>query len=297
MPASPPDTFAETVISSHPRAQVLQTLRDLWEYRELFWAFLVRNLRVRYKQTALGVIWVVLQPLITGVVFSLIFGLVRGQFVDLGSVLFFMAALVPWTAFQNGVQMAALSLEQNANLVSKVFFPRVVVPASQVLSTMVDFLISFAALWVLLLVSQQLNPLGAPLYLLVLLPLLLALQLLPTLGLGLMLSILNAQYRDIKYVIPFVLQVGLFLTVLIPLNEATTEGLARTLGSTDLASIVVALLELNPMAGVVESYRAVVQGEPLPWFLLAKGAVISTVLMILGWWTFSSREQLLVDVL
>ncbi|OPZ09705.1 MAG: Teichoic acid translocation permease protein TagG [candidate division BRC1 bacterium ADurb.BinA292] len=281
----------ETVISSDPRTRLIQAFRDLVEYRELLGAFILRNLKLRYKQTALGIIWVVLQPLITGVVFTAIYGLIRGSFDGGAALLFFMAGLAPWTSFQQGTQMAATSLEQNANLIAKIYFPRMIVPASQVLSSLLDFLFAFAMLAAIACLAGAFT---ASL-LLWLIPLLI-IQLATAVGLGLFLSILNAQYRDVKYAITFVLQLGMFITVWLPL-EAMGRGEFHSADWGWAVPYLYQVLSLNPMAAVVETYRAVIERSPINSMLLLKAAVMSALVLFFGARFFAARERRLVDVL
>lgn len=273
--------LAETVISSNPRVRFVQTLRDLYEYRELFVAFVSRDIRVRYRQTALGVVWVILQPLATGVIFAALFGVITGRFDGMETLLFFLAGLVPWTAFQNGVQMAANSMEVNANLVSKVYFPRMVVPGAHVVGSLLDFLISFTVLVIAAIVAGKFHPL-----LLAAMPPLVLLQFMAAWGLGLFFSALNAQYRDVKYAIPFLLQTGMFLTVLVPLAKWG-----------DVHHALHTALSLNPMAAVVETYRAILAGNAIDFLLLAEGFVVSLLLLAAGLRFFTLRERKIVDIL
>lgn len=284
--------LSETVISSNPRVQMMQALRDLLEYRELFFAFVSRNILIRYKQTMLGVVWVILQPLITGFIFAGIMRLITGQMSGMQALVFFMAGLVPWTSFQNGVQMASMSLETNANLVSKVYFPRMTVPASQVISSVVDFAIAFVTLVIISLVAGVFN-FGLILWMF---PLLL-IQLIAALGLGFFFAALNAQYRDVKYMIPFLLQLGMFVTVWIPLERWRAGEIGLGSEWSWLSPYLYELLSLNPMAGVVETYRAVLSGTDINWLLLGKGVAISAVLLVVGARFFAAREKRLVDVL
>lgn len=281
-----------TSISSSARVRFIQSMRDLIEYRELFYAFVVKDLKVRYKQTFLGVVWVVFQPLITGVVFSAIFGLIRGRFNGIEALLFFMAGLVPWTSFQQGTQMAAQSLEQNANLIAKVYFPRMTVPAARVIAALVDFLIAFVTLIIIAILGKAFDPM-----LLVWMPPLLLLQLLTALGLGIGFSILNAQYRDVKYMIPFLLQLGMFITVWIPLEQWRAGEIGLGPEWSWISPYAYQVLSLNPMAAVVETYRAVIDGAAVNWILLAKGALVSILLLMVGIRVFTSREKRLVDIL
>ncbi|MEQ8821100.1 MAG: ABC transporter permease [Sumerlaeia bacterium] len=271
---------------------MIQAIRDLVEYRELFMAFVMRDLRVRYKQTALGVVWVVLQPLITGVVFAAIFGLIRGQFSGADALLFFMAGLVPWTSFQKGVQTAAMSLEQNANLVAKVYFPRMTVPSAYVIASMVDFLFAFITLVAIAVLAGAFDW-----RLVALAPMLMLIQMVAGLGMGLLTAPLNAQYRDVKYIIPFVLQLGMFLTVWIPLEQWRQGEVGFGAEIAWIEPYIYQILSLNPMAAVVETFRAVLQGSALNWVLIGKGAGVAAVLLIVGVRFFTSRERRLVDIL
>lgn len=281
-----------TRISSNRKQRIIQGLRDLVVYRELFYAFVLRDIKVRYKQTFLGVIWVVLQPLISGVVFAAVFGLVRGQFNGLQDMLHFMAALVPWTSFQQGLQMASTSLEQEANMISKIYFPRMIVPSSRIIGSVVDFFIAFPTLLAVASLAGVFD-----IRLLLYMPLLLLIQVMTGLGLGLIFSIMNAQYRDIKYAIPFILQLGLFITVLIPLEQWRTGEVGFGPDLNWITPYAYQILSFNPMASVVESYRLLTNGDPLNWLLIGKGFGGSVVLLSLGIWLFGRREKLLVDII
>jgi lipopolysaccharide transport system permease protein len=285
----------ETVISADANTRLRQALIDAWNYRELFTAFLRRDIKVRYRQTLLGVVWVVLQPLLTGVVFAAVFGLITGRFGGFGGVVFFMAGLVHWTAFANGVQMASASLESQANLVSKVYFPRAVVPLAYVAGSMVDFAVS----WIVFLLIAVAGGFFQPL-LVVFLPLLLLIQLLTASGLGLALAALNAQYRDVKYAVPFVLQMGMFITVLAPLSIWSSIGEGAEAGSLKALAgeWLPMILSLNPMTAVVESARALSVGDGvLSVGLLVTGLLVSLIVFVAGLWFFSKREARLVDIL
>ncbi|CAN5364245.1 ABC transporter permease [soil metagenome] len=280
-----------TTISSSTRARLLQSLRDLVEYRELFFAFVARDLKVRYKQTALGVAWVILQPLVTGVIFSAVFSAVAAsKSGGWSTFIFFLAGLVPWTSFQNGVQLASVSMETNANLVSKVYFPRMVIPGGHMLASTVDFLIGFVVLAIAAAIA------GAPVgMLLMLMPPLLVMQLVAGCGLSLFLAALNAQYRDVKYAVPFLLQTAMFVTVLVPLSQWRDRQLP--FGGEILHGALYQILSLNPMAAVIESYRAALLGQPLDMTLLVKGVIVSMLLLAGGIRFFASREKRLVDIL
>jgi len=286
------ESLKETVVGTSSRVRMMQAIRDLIEYRDLFSAFVVRNIKIRYKQTALGVIWVILQPLITGVVFSAIFGLITGRVSGVEALLFFMAGLVPWTSFQMGVQQGSQSLEQNANLVSKVYFPRMTVPASHVISAMVDFLIAYATFIIIAILGNAFSP-GLIFWIVPLL----FIQLFAAIGFSLFFSILNAQYRDVKYAIPFLLQIGMFVTVWIPLEDWRRGEIGLGENWNWLSPYLYQVLSLNPMAAVVETYRAILEGIPINYVLIAKGTAVALMLFVLGARFFSAREKKLVDIL
>ncbi len=275
------DELPETVISCDGRVRFIQAIRDLWIYRDLFLAFITRDIKVRYKQTMLGVVWVILQPLLAGGVFSVVFrnlgAMQETSATDL--LLFHIAGLVPWTTFSTAVTTSSASLETNANLISKVFFPRLVVPGAYVCGSVVDFSIAFTVLMILAAATGKFSPL-----LILAMPFLLAVQLMAAAGIGLIFSILNAQYRDVKYVIPFALMLGLFVTVPASL-DSWKQPLLRE------------ILSFNPMAAPIETYRAILTDRPVDWSLLGKGTTSALTLLLAGIWFFRRREARLVDIL
>lgn len=273
-------TATETVISADQRERLRQFLRDLWHYRELFGTFVERDLKVRYKQTALGVIWVVLQPLFMTGAFAGIFGGIAKMPTDgLPYALFYLGALVPWNTFASAFSSAATSMEVNAHLISKIYFPRVVVPAAVVCTSFVDFaigwaLLNAAALWM----GHWHGSLVA------VTPLLLAIQAMTVLGFGLALGVLNAQYRDVKHAVHFLVQIWMLATpVIYPASR--------------LPAWAQDWLFLNPMAGVVTAYRAALQGAPLPWPLIGASALMAALYLAAGVWFFRRREARLADIL
>lgn len=269
-----------TIISAERHERIRQFLRDLWDYRELFWTFVERDVKVRYKQTALGVVWVILQPLFMMGAFSIIFGKIAKMPTDgLPLPLFYLAALVPWNTFATALSQSALSMESNAQLISKVYFPRVVVPGGIICGSFVDFAIGWTLLngvaiwlghwhWQLLAVT----------------PLLLLMQGATAFGVGLVLAMLNAQYRDVKHAVGFVVQIFMLATpVIYPLSR--------------LPLWAQRWVFFNPMAVVVTTYRAVLQNTPVDWQLV--GLALATALAYLagGVWFFRRREVYLADVL
>lgn len=274
-----PGATRETIISPNGGTGFGRLLEEIWEYRELLWAFVVRDVTVRYRQTALGVIWIVLQPLLTGSVFALVFRRMGvGQGDALESLLFFVAGLAPWTAFAGAIGMAAGGLERSADMIRKVYFPRMLVVGGYVVGSLVDYAISMTLLLALAAAAGRARP-----------GLLLAILLLPlvqlpfTAGLGLILGSLNARYHDVKYVVPFGLNVAMFLTVLAPLES--WPPVERT------------LLALSPMTVVVATCRATLAGAPVDPALLALGAAVSAGALGTGAWFFQKHDGQIADVL
>jgi lipopolysaccharide transport system permease protein len=269
-----------TTISAETTTRWRQLIVDLWLYRDLFISLVERDIKLRYKQTALGVIWVILQPLVTAGAFALIFGKVAKMPVgNLPYSLFYLSALVPWICFAQSLSAASMSIEGQASMISKVYFPRMIVPCAAVLGTVPDFLIGFAFLNLVAALLGQWS-----FWLVAVMPVLLLMQLAAAIGAGLFLAALNAQYRDVKYAIPFLIQVGLLATPIIyPLHT--------------LPEWAIRLQALNPMAGVVTAYRWAVGGETPGLSLLMANAVAAAILLALGSVFFQSRERRLADVL
>jgi lipopolysaccharide transport system permease protein len=262
-------------------------LRDVWQYRELLFFLVWRDVKVRYKQTALGAAWAILQPLLTMVVFTIFFG----RLAKVGSEgvpypIFSYAGLLPWTFFAQGLGHSAESLVGSSNLIRKVFFPRLVIPLAAVLAAAVDFAVAFLVL-VAMMAYYGIWPSAVVLAL----PLLLALALATALGIGLWLSALNVRFRDVRYVVPFFLQLWLFVTPVIYPTGSVTEMLGRL-------GLPAWLYGLNPMAGVVAGFRWVLLGTGAqPWGLIAASAVISMLLLVSGAFYFRRVEQTFADVI
>lgn len=257
--------------------------RDLWRYRELFHFLAWRDILVRYKQTAFGVAWALLQPLLTMAVFTVVFGKIA-KLPSEGApypVLVF-AALLPWQFFAGAVTNGANSLVSNANLVSKVYFPRLIVPAAAVIPGLVDFAISLGFLGVLM------AWFGAwPDWRIVTLPLFLLLGAATALGAACWLSALTVKYRDFRYVVPFLLQAGLFLSPVGFSSSVVPESL-RTLYS------------INPLVGVIDGFRWALLGPGSPdldWPGLALSAVLAAVLLASGIRHFRNTEKTFADVI
>jgi len=256
-------------------------LGELWEYRELLFFLVWRDIKVRYKQTGLGVAWAVLQPLLTMVVFSLFFGRLAGVPSDgLPYPVFSLAALVPWTFFSYGLAQSANSLVADQQLVTKVYFPRMVIPIATVLSGAVDFALAFALLLGMMLyygIAPTLNALWA-------VPLLL-LALVTALGVGLWLAALNVQYRDVRYTVPFLTQLWLFVTPIAYPSSLLSEPWRTVYG-------------INPMAGVVEGFRWALLGtDTAPGPIIAVSVLAALVILVGGMFYFRRMEDSFADVI
>lgn len=259
-------------------------LRELWHYRELLYFLTWRDLKVRYAQTALGAAWAIIQPVFSMLVFTLFFGKVGGfdQMQDVPYSVFAYAALLPWIYFSNAVVMASNSLVSNANLISKIYFPRLINPASAVVGGVVDYLIAFSVL-VGMLAWYRIVP--SPLAL-VMIPLLTLLMIALALGVGLWLSALNVHYRDIRFVVPFAMQIWMFASPIVYSMSWVTEKHPQYRW----------LLALNPVAGIMEGFRAYL----LPtgtWDLTPLGfsVVFTVVILLSGCYFFRRMEKTFAD--
>lgn len=256
-------------------------LKELWAYRELLYFLIWRDVKVRYKQTVLGIAWAVIQPLFTMVVFSIFFGkLAKMPSDDLPYPVFVFAALVPWTFFANGLGNASASLVANSNLISKVYFPRLSVPIATVFSGFVDFILAFIILLGMMLyfgIIPTLNVLWLPFFLL--------LALITSLGVALWLSAMNVQFRDVRYIVPFLTQMWLFLTPIAYPSSLLAEPWKSFYG-------------INPMAGVVEGFRWALLGtNTAPGRILIVSTVVSIGILVTGAFYFRRLEKTFADVI
>ncbi|PJF35080.1 MAG: phosphate ABC transporter permease [Candidatus Thermofonsia Clade 1 bacterium] len=256
-------------------------LGELWAYRELLYFLIWRDIKVRYKQTLIGAAWAIIQPFMTMIVFSLFFGQLAGIPSDgVPYPIFSFAALVPWAFFANGLTNVSNSLVSSGNLIKKVYFPRLVIPLAGVLSGLVDFALAFAVLLLLMLLYGIL-PTAAVLAL----PLFVLLALMTSLAVGLWLSALNVQFRDVRYILPFLIQFWLFATPIAYPSSLIENPLVR------------ALYGINPMAGVVEGFRWALLGSPMPPMpmLLASG-LTALIALISGLFYFRRMEKFFADI-
>lgn len=262
------------------RGLVSLELRDLWRYRELLYFLVWRDVKVRYKQTALGAGWAILQPLATMVVFSLFFGRLAGVPSDgVPYPVFSFAALVPWTFFAQGLTQSANSLVANQDLITKVYFPRLAIPIATVLAGVVDFAIAFLVLLGIMF-FYGIVPSARVLWLAPLLLLAFA----TALGVGLWLSALNVRYRDVRYVVPFLAQLWLFATPIAYPSSLLAQPWRTVYG-------------INPMAGVVEGFRWALLGtDTAPGPILAASAAAAFVLLVSGALYFRRMEKTFADL-
>ena len=266
-----------------PGRQERNYWRDLWRYRELFQVLAWRDLSVRYKQTAIGVVWALIRPLLTMVVFTIVFGRIA-QLPSDGSTpyaLMVFAGMLPWTFFSTGLAEASNSLVNSANLISKVYFPRLIVPIATVVVAFVDFLISFAIL-IGLFVWYRFLPSWHMIYL----PLFIILAFLASIGPALWITALNVQYRDFRYVIPFVVQFGLYVSPVGFSSSVISEHWRL-------------LYALNPMVGVIDGFRWCILGGQSQLYL--PGLVLSTAVTIFFLWfgirKFRKLEKSFADLI
>jgi lipopolysaccharide transport system permease protein len=274
------DTAAAPVtVIRPPKGWIPINLRELWAYRELAYFFTWRDLKVRYRQTVLGFAWAVIQPLFMMVVFSLFFGTLAKLPSDgIPYPLFSYAALLPWTLFSASMTRSSNSLLQDANLLQKVYFPRLLLPLAGILSPLVDFAIAFVILIALMFYFGY-----TPGIRILALPAFIGLELMLALGAGLWLSALSAKYRDIPYVVPFLIQLGLFVSPVV-------------YSSNLLPARFQAIYGLNPMAGVIEGFRWALLVTDRPSNLFFVSVAIALVILISGVFYFRRCEKTFADV-
>jgi lipopolysaccharide transport system permease protein len=268
-----------TIIESHTGWRALD-LRELWAYRELLWVLTMRDVRVRYKQTVLGFAWAVIQPVMMMVVFSIFFG----QLAQIPSdgfpyPIFVYAALLPWTFFQTAISNSANSVVGSSNLVTKVYFPRLIIPLSSIGSAFVDFLVAAAVLLLLMVyygVGWSLNLLAGPILILGVI--------FVALGVGTFLAALNVAYRDFRYVIPFLVQFWLFATPVVYPASLVPERWQW-------------VLYLNPLAGIIGGFRSAFLGRPFEFAALAISLIAGVLIFFVGVAYFERVERRFADII
>jgi lipopolysaccharide transport system permease protein len=252
---------------------------ELWHFRELLWILAMRDVKVRYKQTALGVLWAIIQPMASMLVFTIIFAKLGKLPTDgMQPELFYFSGLLPWMLFSNSLSQAGNSMITNQNLISKVYFPRLIIPMAGVLTGVIDFAISFGVLMLLMLYYRTM-----PSIYILLVPVFVVLACLASLAVGLWLAALNVEYRDVRYIIPFLTQFWLYITPVPYPASMVPAGWKRW------------LFGLNPISGVVEGFRWCMFGAPAPGPMLAVS--IATILVVLfgGLFYFRRVEKTFAD--
>lgn len=261
--------------------------RDLWAFRGLFTFLAWRDLLVRYKQTVIGIAWAVIRPLLTIVVFSFFRTFFDGSISMEDAVLGVAVATIPWTLFSSSLNESSNSLISNANLITKVYFPRMIIPMSTIIVCIVDFLVSLVILAGLMIYFGH-----VPAWHVVFVPVFFLLAIVASMGLGLFLAALNVKYRDFRYVVPFIIQLGLFIS---PIAFKSSE----IYSNEDLPRIVKGIYSLNPMVSVIDGFRWSILGEP--FVTSAIGLSISlgvTVLMlVIGISYFRKTERGFADII
>jgi len=256
-------------------------LKDLWEYRELLWIFIWRDLKVRYRQTVIGASWAIIQPFLTMVIFSVFFGRLAGVPSDeIPYPIFSYAALVPWTFFANSINQASNSLVNSADMIKKIYFPRLTMPMASVFASLVDFFLAFIVLLGMMLYYGFVPTINS-----LWLPALLILSMITALGVSLWLSALNVQFRDVRHMIPFITQAWLFATPVAYPSSLLSEPWRTVYG-------------LNPMVGVVEGFRWALLGtDTAPGPVIAVSSIMALLIFVGGAFYFRRMERTFADVI
>lgn len=257
-------------------------LHEIWAYRELFFFLVWRDIKVRYAQTVLGALWAILQPVLTMIVFTVIFGLFAKIPSDgIPYPVFALSALVPWSFFSTALTTSSSSLVNNPELISKIYFPRLVIPTAPVLAALLDFIIAFAVLLVVMTLFGVAPHVSA----IVMVPLLLLLIVMTATGTGCWLSALNIQYRDVKQITPLLMQIWMYASPIIYPLSMIPERFRP-------------IYALNPMVGVISGFRSVLVGSgEIPWTLLGISFAMATVLLVTGALYFRRTERVFADVI
>lgn len=256
-------------------------LKELFEYRELLYFLVWKNIKVKYKQTAIGMAWAIIQPFFTMIVFSLFFGKLASMPSDgIPYPIFTYCALVPWTYFSNSLVNATNSLVENQNVITKVYFPKFFLPLSAVMSNLIDFVIAF----VILLGMMMFYGIIPHLFLLLMIPLFIVIAMLTALAVSLWLSAFNVKYRDVRYIVPFVVQIWLFMTPIAYSSSLIPEKWKLLYG-------------FNPMVGVVDLFRWAILGKTNPnVYMILFSSFCMVILLIGGFLYFKKTEQTFADI-
>lgn len=271
--------MTETEIIIKPGLSERNYWRDIWRYRDLFYILSWRDIKVRYKQTVIGAAWSVVRPVLTTIVFTLIFSRVANLPAPsaVPYALMVYAGMLPWQFFSNSLTEASNSLVGNANLISKVYFPRIIVPASSIITSLVDFAIAFGVMVVMFFWYRFVPPMQ-----ILMLPVFIAIAFFCAFGVGLYLTAVNVKYRDFRYIIPFIVQFGLYIT---PVGFSSSV-------IPEKWRIVYAL---NPMVGVIDGFRWCILGQPFNLVSFSISIIMMVIFMIIGVWYFRRLEKTFAD--
>lgn len=253
--------------------------KDLWRYRELFYILSWRDIKVRYKQTVLGAAWSIIRPLLTTIIFTIVFSKIA-KLDNPGNApyaLMVFAGMLPWQFFSNALSESSNSLIGNANLITKVYFPRLIIPASSVITSLVDFAISFLILIVMMFWYHYI-----PSWHIVFLPVFIILAFLCAFGVGLYLTAVNVKYRDFRYIIPFIIQFGLYITPV---------GFSSSVIGEKWKSIYA----LNPLVGIIDGFRWCILGDPMNWGSFIFSVIVILVFLMIGVTYFRKMEKSFAD--
>jgi lipopolysaccharide transport system permease protein len=273
------DARVPSIIIRPPRKWVPVDFKEIWEYRELLYFFTWRDVKLRYKQTGLGIAWAVIQPLFMMVIFSIFFGgLAKIPSDGVPYPLFSLAALLPWTLFAEGMTRSTISMVSNANIMTKVYFPRLIMPVASIMSPLVDFCVAFGILIIVMAYYGFVPTINV-----IFLPLLVVFAMMTSLAVGLWLSALNVKYRDFQYTVPFLIQIWLFASPVVYPASMVPEQFQF-------------LYALNPMSGVIEGFRWALLGTTPPSMMIFISLGVVIVLMVSGVLYFRRMEQYFADI-
>jgi lipopolysaccharide transport system permease protein len=274
------DTDFELIIE--PGKKLKHYWKEIWLYRELFYFLTWRDILVRYKQTVIGVAWAVIRPVITMIVFTVVFGKIASLPSDgIPYPVLVLAASLPWQLFANSLSESSNSLISNAQMIGKVYFPRVALPVSNIGASLFDFFISLGILIVMMLFYQVI-----PTWKIIMIPLLTLFALAASLGAGLWISALNVKYRDFRYIVPFIVQFGLFISPVGFSSNVVPEKWRL-------------LYSMNPMVGVIDGFRWAVAGKEVQFHLegFFVSLLIVIIILISGFWYFRKTERTFADII
>jgi len=257
--------------------------KDLWRFRELFYILSWRDIKVRYKQTVIGALWAIVRPLLTMIIFTILFNRIAKLSPGLNApyALMVYAGLLPWTFFSTALSEASNSLITNSNLISKVYFPRLIVPTASVITSLVDFLISFVLIFLLYAWYGY-----TPDFRILFLPIFLVLAFVSSMGIGLYITALNVKYRDFRYIVPFIVQFGLYVSPVAFNSNMVPETWKY-------------LFAINPMVATIDGFRwCLLRGEQqLHWDILAISIAVSVLFMFVGLMQFRKMEKSFADII